>query len=279
MAISRIFALSFGMVGFIGQAASFSKFSNWAPPGPTDVRGPCPALNTLANHHFLPHSGKDIDVPVLAQGLQDAFNVAIDFSILIGGLGVMSSDDILGLSFDLDELSKHEQMIEHDGSLSRGDAYFGDNHSFNSTIWQTVLDYFEGSDTVTFEAAAKARYNRIKVESERNPDFTYNAKDVILSYGESALYLSVLGDPVTGHPPVEWVRIFFEHERLPYNEGWRTPTTPTTMASIMAMEVVLNAAGGEALPEGMELTENALRKILAGESLDAVVGTLPDLPL
>lgn len=121
----------------------------------------------------------------------------------------MSSDNILGLSFDLNELSKHEKMIEHDGSLSRGDAYFGDNHSFNNTIWQTVLDYFEDSDTVSFEAAAKARYNRIKVESERNPEFTYSAKDLILSYGETALYLSALGDPITGNPPVEWVKTFF----------------------------------------------------------------------
>lgn len=51
------------------------------------------------------------------------------------------------------------------------------------------------------------------------------------------------------------------------------------MASIMAMEVVLNLAGGETLPEGVELTENALIKVLTGEPLDAVVGELPDLPL
>lgn len=26
-------------------------------PGPTDQRGPCPGLNALANHGYLPHSG------------------------------------------------------------------------------------------------------------------------------------------------------------------------------------------------------------------------------
>ncbi|KAJ3559844.1 heme-thiolate peroxidase [Leucocoprinus birnbaumii] len=26
-------------------------------PGPNDMRGPCPGLNTLANHGYIPHSG------------------------------------------------------------------------------------------------------------------------------------------------------------------------------------------------------------------------------
>ena len=30
------------------------------PPGPTDQRSPCPALNTLANHGLLPRDGKDV---------------------------------------------------------------------------------------------------------------------------------------------------------------------------------------------------------------------------
>ena len=166
-------------------------------------------MNSLANHDILPHDGKGVTIPILTKALQEGLNVATDFSVLIGGAGIMSADNPLGLSFDLDDLSKHEQIIEHDGSLTRGDAYFGDNHSFNDTIWQTVFAYFKDAETVDFATAAEARYNRILVASERNPDFTYSAKDIILSYGETALYLSVLGDPVTGHPPVEWVKIFF----------------------------------------------------------------------
>ena len=29
----------------------------WVPPGPNDIRGPCPGLNALANHGYFPHSG------------------------------------------------------------------------------------------------------------------------------------------------------------------------------------------------------------------------------
>jgi hypothetical protein len=29
----------------------------YEPPGPNDFRGPCPGLNSLANHNFIPHNG------------------------------------------------------------------------------------------------------------------------------------------------------------------------------------------------------------------------------
>ncbi|EEB95895.1 hypothetical protein MPER_05065, partial [Moniliophthora perniciosa FA553] len=39
-------------------------------PSETDLRSPCPGLNTLANHGFLPRNGSNITVPaVLRAGL------------------------------------------------------------------------------------------------------------------------------------------------------------------------------------------------------------------
>lgn len=29
----------------------------WVAPGPNDLRGPCPGLNAMANHNYLPHNG------------------------------------------------------------------------------------------------------------------------------------------------------------------------------------------------------------------------------
>jgi Peroxidase, family 2 len=29
----------------------------FVPPGPNDLRGPCPGLNAMANHAYIPHSG------------------------------------------------------------------------------------------------------------------------------------------------------------------------------------------------------------------------------
>lgn len=46
-------------------------------------------------------------------------------------------------------------------------------------------------------------------EQARNPKFTYTPQQFILSYGETALYISTMGDPTTGVAPVEYVKVFF----------------------------------------------------------------------
>jgi hypothetical protein len=53
-------------------AAAFADESQYRyqAPGPNDSRSPCPALNALANHGYLPRSGKDISPDVLQLVLQ-----------------------------------------------------------------------------------------------------------------------------------------------------------------------------------------------------------------
>jgi hypothetical protein len=50
------------------------------------------------------------------------------------------------------------------------------------------------------------------------------------------------------------------------------------MAAVMTMSGLLNAASGETLPEGLELNEITLRKVLSGDLLKGLVGNLPKLP-
>lgn len=61
-------------------------------------------------------------------------------------------------------------------------------------------------------------------------------------------------------------------ERLPFNEGWRPSTTPTTLASLGAMIAEIQLASGETLPEGLVLGEAAYAAALAG--LDPITGLL-----
>lgn len=67
---------------------------------------------------------------------------------------------------------------------------------------------------------------------------------------ESALYLSVFGDPLTG---VAWkkkfVQIFFHEQHLPIAKGWRKPTTLSTTATLTPLEsgVVKPSTIGEGL--------------------------------
>lgn len=40
------------------------------------VRAPCPVLNTLANHEFLPHDGRNITLDKAIDALGSAMNIA-----------------------------------------------------------------------------------------------------------------------------------------------------------------------------------------------------------
>ncbi|KAF2088261.1 Cloroperoxidase [Saccharata proteae CBS 121410] len=250
-------------------ATAAVDFSKWQAPGPNDVRSPCPGLNSLANHGILPRNGRGMTVPILVDALHNGMNVDADFA---AATGLLSSPTLLSPSFDLNNLDSHNFPIEHDASLSRADAYFGDNHSFNATIFSTVLAYFSSTNTTSIPLAAHARYNRVLTEKARDPAFTYTAQQFITSYGETALYLSVLGDPVTGVAPVEWVKVFFEQERLPYNEGWRPTARQTDLLSLSDMAGRLNGVTGEMLPEGLLVTAQTLG--LAFRGLNPVKGVV-----
>ena len=77
---------------------------------------------------------------------------------------------------------------------SRGDAYFGDDHTFNKTIYRQTKSYWT-SDTITTQIAAKARAGRIATSMATNPTFNltyFNEKGY--GYGEPAAYLLALGN-------------------------------------------------------------------------------------
>lgn len=148
------------VLSLILSLTSAQSFETWSPPGPDDVRSPCPGLNSLANHGFLPHSGKGLTIPILIKALNDGMNVGADFATVIGGAGLLSVPvNLLATSFDLDNLDEHNFPIEHDASLSRADYYEtnGDNYSFNQTIFNTVLAFYEGMNETSIPVAAKAK--------------------------------------------------------------------------------------------------------------------------
>ncbi|PNS14734.1 hypothetical protein CAC42_1756 [Sphaceloma murrayae] len=257
--------------------ASPSGLPAWHPPVAGEVRSPCPGLNALANHDICPRNGKGYTIPILTDCLAKGLNMGPDFSLFVGTAGIASNPNPLAMYFDLDMISRHNVVIEHDASLSRADAFTGDNRSFNQTIWDTVTKYFDGSNVATIPTAAKAKYNRVVTEKNRDPGFSYGPVQFVFSYGETAIYLSTMGDPKTGVAPVNYINALFQEERLPYNEGWRPTKDPTTLSSLGAMVVALNAANGEIVPEGLILGEYSLKAALIG--LNSVTGQIGNAAL
>ncbi|GAB7340129.1 hypothetical protein MBLNU457_6613t1 [Dothideomycetes sp. NU457] len=251
-------------------ASSTSSYPAWHPPTDGEVRSPCPGLNTLANHNICPRSGKGYTIPILTKCMAEGMNIGADFALIVGSAGIASNPNPLDLSFDLDMLDSHDHLIEHDASLSRQDAYFGNDHSFNQTIWDTVKAYYGSDGVASLTEAAKAKFMRVTTEDARDPEFSYGPVQFILSYGETALYLSVMGDATTGDAPVDYVNSLFEDERLPYEQGWVPPKEPVTLAVLGDLAVRLNVANNEEVPEGLIIGTHSLQAALLG--LDPVSG-------
>lgn len=172
----------------------------------------------MANHGFLPRSGKNIDLAAVRSGVSRAYNYApttfdgafeqaLAFNLTTTGNRS---------TFNLADLKKHDN-IEFDGSLSRNDFYFGDDLNFDHAIWMTVADrlglyeigHSEMDKYVTVETAAKARAARVRDAMRVNPTFNASANEMSGSPGTTALYLTTLWDDKVGAAPKAWIRAFF----------------------------------------------------------------------
>ncbi|KAJ7907190.1 Cloroperoxidase [Mycena leptocephala] len=215
----------------------------WVAPTVTDVRSPCPGLNTLANHGYLPRSGKNITIPMMLKGAGDGFNVKADaLLVTIAKFGLLASNDPTTLN--LDDLKLHN-MIEHDASISRQDFALGDNLNFNETVFTTLANANQGVDYYNTTSAGQVMHARLADSLANNPNITNSPKSIGLRGVESALYLSVMGDPLTGIAPKKFVDIFFREERMPVAEGWKRPTTQLTIETLGRLQMIIIKASND----------------------------------
>ncbi|KAJ6541048.1 Cloroperoxidase, partial [Mycena vulgaris] len=209
-----------------------------------DSRSPCPGLNTLANHGYLPRNGRNFTIPQLMNASRDAFNLDWAPILVAAKFALLSSEDFTSFqAMDLAALSLHN-LVEHDASISRNDFGdgTGDNVHFNETTFSTLANANPGVDYYNTAAAGQVQHDRLAHSVATNPLVVNTGKEFKLRSRESALYLSIFGDPLTGVAPKEYVNIFFREERLPIAEGWKKPTTFITVETLSPLEKVIRAA-------------------------------------
>ncbi|KAK4448771.1 Chloroperoxidase [Podospora aff. communis PSN243] len=195
-------------------------------PGPRDVRGPCPMLNSLANHGWIPRSGKNVSIDQIVNGIDGALNLDPASSRPVAEFAATTSTTGNPNTLNLNDLSTHG-VIEHDGSLSRGDIALGDNQNFKPKIYNTVAKFFT-KDHISIETAAKARRARLTAAAQENPVFNFTAREDQFSQFETALYLAVWGKRPEWNAKTKWVDIMFREERIPYKEGFKRRTDVIT---------------------------------------------------
>ncbi|RYP27141.1 hypothetical protein DL768_011293 [Monosporascus sp. mg162] len=219
----------------------------WKPPGEGDVRGPCPMLNTLANHGHLPHNGKGIDKDMAIEALSSVLNWDVSIVSDLYDFAQPTNPNPNATTIDLNHLTRHN-ILEHDGSLSRQDANFGPADVFNEEIWNETISYFTGP-TIDLAMASKARTARVVTSASTNPQFTLPQIGAHFIYGETAAYQAVFGEWNLGaeNPkdmiltPKELVQYFFLNERLPHELGWKKPKTRLTMDTITTFVLTIQA--------------------------------------
>lgn len=149
------------------QYVATSGANAFVAPSASDVRRPCPGLNALANHNYLPHNGVatitqfiDATTSVFGMGadlatFRSVYGAVIDGDLTswsIGGAppgGVLSS---LGLLSQPGGISNSHNKYESDVSPTRGDLYeYGNDYSL-------VMSQFEALFSQQPDAAT-ANYN------------------------------------------------------------------------------------------------------------------------
>ncbi|KAI4640594.1 hypothetical protein J4E93_008184 [Alternaria ventricosa] len=236
--ISSLVAVALASVGVVNAQGSLAS---WHPAGPGESRGPCPMLNTLANHGFLPREGRNFTLPQIKHALGNAINVGDDISELLYNFALTTNPGPNTTTWGLDTLGNHN-ILEHDASLSRSDKYFNDDAiSFNSTIYDQTRSYWT-DDLIDIQMAANARLARMIDSVKYNPKFALSELAADFSAGEGAGYMLVFGNKTEKTARRDLVEYFFENERLPTELGWKAPDEVISLDDLMGFSADIYSA-------------------------------------
>lgn len=206
-----------------GQKYSFS------PPQEGDVRSACPALNTMANHGYIAHDGKNLSAMDIVRGLKDCYGLSTFCAMFLsyGGFFMLRK---LFKKIDLHDIGKHD-VIEHNASLVHHDTPEGQayapieiDHSLVDTLISDVKPSEEELKSISdptakflldYEDVARARIRR---EAECN---SIDALHSEIARGEMAIILGVWEVKTKDKVgiPVNYFKPWIGEERLP--DGWK----------------------------------------------------------
>ncbi|KAL3420535.1 oxidase [Phlyctema vagabunda] len=161
-----------------------------------DVRGPCPGLNALANHGYIPHDGVVGFLEVIA-AINQVYGMGIDTSTVLAAMGTVwvgnpislnpgfsiggytdKSNNILGNLLGLlgtpRGLVGSHNFIESDSSNTRDDLYVtGDSQTLNMTAFMDLYNMSNGTGDYNFDIFAERASIRFKQTVAENPNFYY----------------------------------------------------------------------------------------------------------
>jgi hypothetical protein len=252
----------------MGDAASTSESTpllssnlprgTYAHSGPSDLRSPCPLINSLANHGYINRDGRNIPASQLNAAMneiglsralgtvfaQPIFNEHQDPKtahlrkqpsllarlwalirnpwIMMAAFGMRRRGQVDAKGKKVLDLSQLAipGVVEHDISLTRRDRQQNQGSvALQPDLVQDLLASSADGKVLTMEDLAAFRKRRIQRQLDDNPGLKYGAQEHGIGCTEIALVLDVFGNGKS--IPCDYARAFFQEERLPVREGWR----------------------------------------------------------
>jgi hypothetical protein len=106
-----------------------------------------------------------------------------------------------------DMLNQHN-TLEHDASLTRQDAYFGDANNFNRAVYDQSRTFW-AEDTLTAAMLANSKVARMLDSKAKNPTYTFTAQQDTINLGEVGGLIAAFGSIEEGTVRRDFVEYFF----------------------------------------------------------------------
>ncbi|KAI0425692.1 putative chloroperoxidase [Xylaria sp. FL1042] len=223
-----------------GPIAPRAALKPYVKPKSTDSRSPCPMMNTLANHGYLPHDGRNITIQDIGNAIFEATNWNADFGIFPATAAFGNLGKVTIMLSDLDSTPGGE----HPASLTRKDASSGDSNTIDATrVTQLLAD--SKTNYLTVDSVAITR-NRLDKSS--NPPLTTSQLGV--AQGEAALMMLLMRDTyvplensekniTTLRAPKDRTKVWLLEEKFPTAQGWKPAEVVVEIADIAPISAAI----------------------------------------
>ncbi|KAJ5506006.1 Chloroperoxidase [Penicillium expansum] len=216
-----------------------------------DQRGPCPGLNALANHGYIPRSGVVSFVNVIA-AINKVYGMGVDLATVLAIMGTVWAGDVLSLdpSFSIggpdtgvnsllnnlggilgepQGLINSHNFIEADSSNTRDDLYVtGNSWTLNMDKFMT---WYNMSSDGTYDMSLMAERAKISMDQtiHTNPDFYYGPVTGLISRNAGYIFAGRLFRNHSAENPEgtltkshlrNFYGIYGPEHNLTYREGW-----------------------------------------------------------
>ncbi|KAK5092798.1 hypothetical protein LTR70_005114 [Exophiala xenobiotica] len=236
------------------QHIDVSGDHEFLPPGHDDLRGPCPGLDALTNHNYLPHDGV-ATIDQFIEATNQVFGMCLDLATFLSTYGAVLDGDLTswsiggppgdasllaGLLSQPQGISGSHNKYETDGSPTRGDPYqYGNDFLVQLSRFKALYDKQSGvpNDAANYnlDILNNFRAERLAQSKAENPSFFSAPFSGLAVRPTNSLHIHLplrfmanrSADHPEGVPNKDVLRSFFSIT----GENANSNTTPATNAS------------------------------------------------